>query len=95
MPQQLGRLPLRQAVFANQGAHDPSLFQQVDAATQTVQSVDGRFRRSGIGIDQACIEGVQPRHLLRRFHTLEAVDQHPGIISPPDHQRRDLTIAAQ
>jgi hypothetical protein len=32
----LGRLVLRQVVFANQGAHDPRLFAKVDAMTSPV-----------------------------------------------------------
>src|SRR5260370_16969615 len=95
MPQQLGLRPLRHAVFANQGAHDPCLFQQVDTVSQAVQAVDGGLRRFWISVDQACVERVQPRHLLGCFHTFEAVDEDPGGSSRQYHQRRDLAIAAQ
>ena len=95
MSQQLGCFPLRQVVLANQGGDDPRLFEQVDTVAQTVQPVDRRFGRSWISVDQPRTQRVQSRHLPGCLDTLEAVDQHPGIASRPDYQRRDLSITAQ
>jgi hypothetical protein len=86
--QKLRHLHLAHAVFAHQRVDDPRFFQFARAAAGAVESVDGGFRGSLVGLHQTRRKIFNFDETARRAETLEAVDQFVTFLSPAYHHGR-------
>jgi hypothetical protein len=93
--QQLGHLQLTQPVLADQGMHDPRLFQFARSPPDLIQPVNGRLRRRFVGVDPP---GEERRHAFDPPacpKSFETVNQHGRFLTPTDHDRRELAVVAK
>jgi len=94
LPQQLGRLHLRQAILAHQSVHDPRLFQGLRPTPRAVESVHGRLGLRFVRLDHAHTQRA-PGQRRRRRPPLETIEQLRLPLPHTHHHWRQLPVLPQ